>query len=320
MLQTIAWNSIICICAAAIVLLEGLPPYLLVAIFALPLVVGLVGRWHGLDILWRVMLPFLLGIGAIYLYRGLHQIHWLKENFLSLPVNPSYGEQYFSVMATLYAVTTALMLVKAIESFDRLNSTVIEEANKVRSIAEFLFYFHTPVRDGNTVLVEHLRALLRKYVDGARAEPRLAGGNGGVKYLDACARDVSRLTCADENDRIALSEIIKALNELFSLRARRIGYSKAKMPIYLIGMLAGMSLSMLLLFMLEPPDKITHNYTMIFTLTVFSTFIVILLEDINDPFDGFWVADLSPYEDVSRFIAESSEAAAMAEGTPARAA
>lgn len=309
MLQAFVLNTFVVLIAGGMALFAGLPLAVAGAPLLLPVVAILVGGQHALSILWRVLLPVIIGLTMILLYVWSHRIPWLKENFWSLPVNSSYGEQFFSVMATLYAVTTALILVKAIESFDKLSSAVVEEANRARSLGEFLSYFDDDGPSENVHIAAAIRATLVGYLEGARAEPKLGGGNGGAKYLDACARAVSRLQCVDENDRIALTEIIKGLNEMFSLRARRVGLAKSRMPRYLIIMLGVMSLAMTLMFFIEPPERPSHNFTMIFLLSVFSSFIIVLLQDINDPFDGFWTVDLSPYEEVRRFIeAESAKA------------
>lgn len=296
---------------AAALAIGDAPPWafaLWAAVLFSPLLVFTKGRNYA-DAYMRLMLPLVFGALFVVVFFAAH------ENPIMRPIlegqfddfDQYIGEQYYSVISTLFAIITALILVKGIESFDRLNAAIVEEANQVRSIVEFLYYFeeeeggapHATIA-ATRIRTARIRAQLETYCALALSDPSASKSDGANGILHRTTRLVGGLVCVDDNDKLALAEVMRGLNQLFSIRARRVACSRARVPFYMLVSLGFMSLAIILPFFIGRPEQNPYNPAIIFVLTTFCVFILMLLRDINTPFEGFWRVDMSPMTDLSR--------------------
>lgn len=254
----------------------------------------------------RLIIPLVSAALVLGLYHVAHQTDALIP-FIGRDLDEFeqyVGEQYYAVISTLFAIITALILVKGIESFDRLNTVIGEEANQVRSIVEFLYYFeeqeHTQAKSVDMVLAQTtaIRRHLGAYCEDALSDPASSRAHGAYHILRETTQVVGAIECKDDNDRMALSEVMRGLNLLFSIRARRVSCSRAKVPVYIIVTLGFMSLAIVAPFFIGSPVLHPINPAIIGVLTIFCTFVLMLLRDINSPFEGFWRVDLRPMADL----------------------
>ncbi len=265
------------------------------------------------EVFGKSVMPLLVGGLFLVAYVEIHKVP-AAAMVLEAEFDEFYGEQYYAVISTLFAIITALILVKGIELFDQLNQAVNEEANQIRSIIGFLVYFEDETsRDGSSH-IQTLRTLLRDYCQHVSAPPPISGSAANGAILKQTAEEIAKLEPADENDRVALQEVMRGLNALFITRSKRISASQAKVPVYMLVILTFMSLAIIFPFFLVSPEPFSHTYTIIFVLAAFCCFILMLLLDINSPFDGFWHVDLEPYHQLEEAISEelAMKASAMA--------
>ena len=257
-------------------------------------------------ILRRLLAPLVIGSAAVSLYVYV-SVSGLNTAMVGL--NEFYAEQFFSVMATLYAIITALILVKGIESFDALSSAISHEAMKIRSInAYFSYYSDDAQAPGGSI--HRIRLLLLEYIDNVQEQNTASQSSKNDTIIDECIYSCSNISTHDENDRIALQEIMKGLDEFRTLRADRINCARNKVPGYLIWMLVLMTVSIIVPFYIESQTSLHFNHYIIFTLSTFASFIYFLLQDINKPYDGMWTIDLSPFEEAAREIRKGVDAKA----------
>lgn len=248
----------------------------------------------------RVATPILIGAIFVVGYDLIHSTPSLAQ-FISEDVTEYDGEQYYAVISTLFALLTALILVKEIESFDRLNTAIGEEANKIRSIVEFMYYFEE--EDGEAIpniaairaQTRRIRQLMRAYCLAFLVDPSAKDHKRANEILRRSTQEVGALDCNDENDKLALAEVMRALNDLFAIRARRVAAVRARIPLYMMIALIFMSLSIVFPFFIGAPENHPYAKAFIFVLTAFCTFVLVLLRDINAPFDGFWQVDLDAF-------------------------
>jgi hypothetical protein len=355
------WYVVFLVCLVAATLLlsgTGWVPYAVLIVFALLLVV--VRRFLlAMSYVSRCIAPILLGFMFVMIYFELHQMKTVfgfniksmlgyeLQDLLNLAqFNSSYKEQFYTAIATLFAIIVALALVKGIEGVDDLQRTLIEEAYKVRSVWNFLKYFETDELDARSLaarakLRQELRSYARHIVEGAdRAQSR-----SNDKVLEDCRLAMLELTPVDRDDKIAQKEIIRAFGKLGVLRAKRIGSSGSRLSGYLKAALWSMSLAMLLPFMAEPlcvdpatikeigaskaggldmlgmpkcdtplvfnPQRFSQYY-MIFIIASFFSFLLLMLHDLSSPDEGFWRVDSSAFKDLlAEFEAELAAEAGM---------
>lgn len=106
--------------------------------------------------------------------------------------------------------------------------------------------------------------------------------------------------------------IFTSHGELGVLRSRRISSVGEKIPRYLTASLWPMALSLIFPFMAEPlmirataPETGTVDnparsgqYCIIFLLSALTSFLLLMLSDISDPFDGFWKVSFEPFNEL----------------------
>ena len=252
----------------------------------------------------RAIAPIIIGLAAILIY---FLLNLFELNRVRIDINEFYGEQFFAVLATLYAIITALILVKGIESFDSLGNAINCEAMKIRSLNAYFHYFEGSSKASQDKTVTEIRQRLFAYVENVLEQKTAFRSSKNDQLIDQCVQQCANLDVIDENDRIALTEVIRGLDDLRKLRADRVNVAQTKIPGYLIGMLAFMTLSIMLPFYLHHQTGITFNYYIIFVLGTFGSFIFFLLTDINRPYEGLWQIDLNPFLEARSEVARSMQ-------------
>lgn len=263
-------------------------------------------------ILCRCILPLLIGGICVEAYILIQNSDFAQQITKYFVFSDKYNEIFYSGVATLYAIITALALVKGIEDFDAIKTTISEEAYKVRAISEMTHYFDivTNVEIKDAVL--DLRARLLRYAENVAAMRDQSIRNENLVILRACQSDIAKLKPYDENDHHSLQFIVAAHGELGTLRSKRISAVGEKIPRYLIAALWLMALSLILPFMAEPlylpapepaiglianPGRFGQFY-IIFLMGALNSFLLLMLSDISDPFDGFWKVNLEPFDEL----------------------
>jgi len=248
----------------------------------------------------RLIGPVFIGLIGVAVYWALN---FYQLNNTDMEFSEFFGEQFFSVLATLYAIVTALMLVKGLDTFDSLDHAIRDEAMKIRSINTYFYYFQNDAVERNNNLINTIRNHLVQYVANILAQTTADRVEENDRVITVCIEKCNEIEVHDENDRIALSEIIRGIDDLRSLRSRRLNLASAKIPDYLIGMLAIMTVSVVLPFFLHHHNGLSFNYYIIFFLSLFGSFIYFLLTDLNKPYAGLWRIDFTPYVEAKDEVA-----------------
>jgi hypothetical protein len=279
-------------------------------------------------ILCRCILPLLIGGMCVEAYILMHQLGFAPGITKYFVFDDKYNEIFYSAIATLYAIITALALVKGIEDFDAMKRNIADEAYKVRAISAMTHYFDI-VQDPQTRDAVHgLRAKLVRYAANVAAMRDQSIRNENLSLLRRCQNDIARLKPYDANDHHSLQIIVAAHGELGTLRSKRINAVGEKIPRYLIAALWLMAVSLILPFMAEPlfipPEPPTiglmanparfGQYYILFLLGALNSFLLLMLSDISDPFDGFWEVSLEPFDELQHAL--DDELASEADAAP----
>jgi len=250
----------------------------------------------------RFVAPVFWGLIAATLY-------WVcnayKLNDLGIEVSEYYGEQFFAVLATLYAIITALVLVKGLESFTALEAAIHKEAMKIRSLNAYLMYFTSAAQPAGDSHVIEIRRQLIAYATNVLDQRSASQSSKNDRVIDSCVRETAGLVVADENDRAALTEIMHGFDALRTLRANRVNVSQERIPDYMIVMLAFMTITIIIPFYLHQVEGLSFNYYAVFVLATFGSFIFFLLNDINRPYEGLWTINFEPFVVAREEIAET---------------
>jgi hypothetical protein len=280
------------------------------SIFLAVIVVGAVFDYAA--ILCRCILPLLIGGLCVEGYILLQNSDFALQVTKYFIFDDKYNETFYSGVATLYAIITALALVKGIEDFGAMKNGISDEAYKVRAISGMTQYFDIASDGEIRSAVLGIRRKLLRYAENVAAMRDQQIRNENLTILRDCQRDIASLKPADVNDHLSLEIIVAAHGDLGTLRSKRINAVGEKIPRYLIAALWLMALSLILPFMAEPlyveaakpaigqlanPGRFGQYY-IIFLMGSLNSFLLLMLSDISDPFDGFWKVDLAPFEEL----------------------
>jgi hypothetical protein len=268
------------------------------------------------SMLCRCILPLIIGGICVEIYTLIHE-HALAPDLIKYFVfGEHHTENFYAAAATLYAIITALALVKGIEDFDTMRRVITDEAYKVRAVAEMTHYFDPSQRPDTLEAIRSLKFKLMTYARNVAAMRDQDIQNPNLGLLRDCQRDIAKLVPEDDNDRYALRIIMEAHGELGTLRSKRIGAIGEKMPPYLMWALWLMAVGLILPFMSEPfvkeaiapatgmvpNDARFGQFSIIFLLAAVNSFLLLMLADISDPFDGFWMVNLGPFKELSEAL------------------
>ena len=236
----------------------------------------------------RVVTPVSIGCLAMLIYKYAYTFDF-TYNFLEASVRVmSYIENFFSFVSVLYAITTAFLLWKGLSDHDQLKHALNDEASKVRGILYYTSYFNQNTKT-NAKEVRIIKQHLHDYVQNIVDRDRAISNEHNDVVLSNVISIVSNIEVEDENDKIALGEIMKEIGDLSTIRTRRQNYLDSKISPYLLAALVTMSISIVYPFFTIPPQNGDPTpFTMIFILSTLLSFMYITMIDISSPFAGFW--------------------------------
>ncbi len=254
---------------------------------------------------FRVIQPLLIGIlcmiGAMELanhkewFEKLGWLAWLDKSY-------THNENFFAVLSTLYAVFTALILVKVIEDHEHLKQSIQNESSKIRTILQFLKYFEDfESKSINREKVNEIKKQFASYLQNITKTNGM-GFEGNLSLLEGCVKTVSELKTQDKNDEIALAQIMSSLDEVFMLRAKRISYMNTSISPYLLFAIIFMSITILIPFYLTSEGNVERNIYIILVLGISFSFLFNMILDIGSPHFGAWQVSLEPFEEVLAMV------------------
>lgn len=268
----------------------------------------------------RVVLPLLIGRLCVAVYFALHQSPALAPYVVHLAFDEALKEQFYDALATLYAIITALALVKGIEDFDGLRKIYAEEANRVYMLLDSIRYFENNGSTRTARAITEIRALLFDYTTNVAGRRDIGTRGPNARILNKCQDLVRDFECRDRDDEAALPEIMRELKELKVCRAARLGSIGNRIPAYLIAALWIMSAVLIIPFMAQAPAAGVVSYKLVYMIFVMGTlysFLLIMLSDISSPYDGFWKVDMQVFETLRNEIRPEIDAQPEAvEGAP----
>ncbi len=251
----------------------------------------------------RVATPLMIGFLSIIIYQKMHDTQFIRYFQSNLVSTQKLSTFFLQIIATLYAICNAFLLWKGLTDFDNLKSALKDEANEIHSISEFFRYFDNGDKnDKNSNIINDIRENLIEYIDNITVSHRIKTHSSNMKILRQIIKCVSELDCKDDNDRVALSEIMRCINDLTLIRSRRMACIENRMSPFLIVILIMMSIAILIPFALEDPRSYTLAPTFMFCLSVFFSFLILTLFDLDHPFDGYWKIQTGAFQEISEIL------------------
>lgn len=284
---------------------SDLASWYLALLIGVPLLLALAPSLSGLSYTLnaRILFPISIGLLTVSLFHYFPEILSTNSDQLSLygvsnddrldqdffVVNPIFKDS----VSVLYALCAAFLLLKGLNDFDELKNVLYEEANELRSISDFSSYFiASGAPEENAPIIHRIQENLLSYIENMMAGNKVVANETNEMVLEECILKVGHLNAVDENDKIALAEIMKSLNRISVLRTRRTVCIEKRMSPYILGLMLIMSLTMVGSFFGKATGELSIDYVYVFLLTGFYSSIFMTLIDLSSPFDGYWTIKL----------------------------
>ena len=284
--------------------------------------------------------PLLLGALSVALYYNLYHLQnvfgydvdkYIGYNIPKLlelaRFNPSYKEQFYTALATLFSIIVALTLVKCMEESNNYSANLASEADSLRSIWNYLKYFQNKKLDdaadhqemGDAIV--KIRRVIRSYVSDMAQHELLDTDLTSNDVASRLRKYTLQFKAADKDDEIAQERIIDAVENISKCRSKRASARGGGVPFYLKFALWLMSIALVLPFFAEPlcvfpssetPILLTcekdlnpqrwSQYYMIFTIVSFFSFLLLMIDDINTFRIGFFKTRNGVFRDLRNYI------------------
>lgn len=229
-------------------------------------------------------------------------------------------DNFFNAITVLFSIMAAFLLWKGLTDFDKLKETLNEEAETIWSIVFLTSYLREDKRssenDINISATDKICSILQGYLQKAIGVSSKDDKYSGLEVLkrsdrlvDECVEQTKRIVVKenDENDRIALEEIMKNLSNLVSVRSKRRVCMNTGMPPYILAVILIMSMSLLIPFMGNGSETLSVNHLYVFLMSFIHMFIFMTLLDLSSPFDGHFSIQMDAFSDAASRIDELIE-------------
>lgn len=229
-------------------------------------------------------------------------------------------DNFFNAITVLFSVVAAFLLWKGLSDFDVLKEVLNEEAETIWAIVFLTSYLRenngTDEDNENILATNNICTALQNYLTkaiGIQGIQRSQDRNSSIEMLkksdrlvDDCVEQTKKIVIkkGDENDRIALEEIMKNLSNLVSVRSKRRVCMNNQMPPYILAMILIMSISLLLPFLGNGSETLSINHLYVFLMTFIHMFIFMTLLDLSSPFDGHFSIQMDAFSDAAERIDE----------------
>ena len=243
--------------------------------------------------------PLFLGLLAA---AGYYALNRFGLNIGLVELNAYYGEQFFAVLSTLYAILTALVLLKGLQNADALTAALLHEATKIRSIAGMCDMFEGEAARASMRLV---RGELRMFVENILEQQSASRSMRNDGAIDHCRKIIARMKVEGGADPAIKMELLRELEALRLLRSERASIAGQRLPLYMVWMIAALTLAIIAPFFVEHTRAVHFNYYAIFAIGAFGSFVFLMIRDINRPYEGLWAVDFSPFREAAEALEET---------------
>jgi len=257
----------------------------------------------------RIVVPGLMAAFSIFLYDLIDDAGIVASYTSASGQDLMIWQIFYALIATLYAICVAFLLVKEMQDFAELKTSFRKEAFVLKSIHMYLFYLEEDLVDldgdkkrQRIKVISGIKSSMSSYIKRL-LEGDLKGGRGvNVDTVESdiwkSVNDVGSIQVEDENDKIALQKLMEKHEELFMLRATRSGWIDTGLSPYLLFFLLILSAVIVFPFFTFSSVNPMINYVSLGALVFFLSFLMATLIDVGNPFSGHWKIPTKMYEEL----------------------
>ena len=226
--------------------------------------------------------------------------HYLFYQNIALDID-AWGV-FYSAFGILYAIMIGFILIGALDKYEQLKLTVDSEISEIQNIRDFLIYFDEKQKEEINNVRKSLYSYVTSIIEKEWKEMSDLSVQTSIESSDELKQiivSVGELKVENENDSIALNSIINLIPNLTNHRIKRIYLSDEEVPPPVMKLLIFMSIILVAGFLVLGVQGVLVHIFMICSLSTTIQFVINLLFDLNNPFDGIWYINNKNYVDLS---------------------
>ncbi len=210
---------------------------------------------------------------------------------------------FASIYGTLYGIAVALVLLEVLSEFNKTSGLIDREATGLERLFRLTLYF------GNNRLTEKMRVCVKKYIDFVIKDnfESLASGKRekeSSKAFREIADVVKNIKIADDRNSVVFHHVVHHYGDLSQTRTDRITYSLTRLPVPLKVFLYSTSLFTIFITMVTPFANMYYGFITTGALVFIISTIFQIIEDLDNPFMGFWNITTEPFKRAWKHIEE----------------
>ena len=204
---------------------------------------------------------------------------------------------YVATIATIYAVLLAFVVFVVWEQLNDARHVVEAEGSQMENLLRMRLGVPEPARSSlGRALVAYGDAVVREEWSVSRVGHRQGAGDveSARGALDAAWETVTRLEPTSHAEEVVHEQLIKGMDELSKLRSKRLLMDQQRMHPIMWTLLIGGALFTVASMALFQMESAWLHAVLSALLGGVLTFILFLVHDLDDPFDGIWQVEVEP--------------------------
>ena len=240
-----------------------------------------------------VTMFFCVIMGGIRIYFG-------TNNFLSDVGGISI---FASVFGTLYGIIIALVLLEVWSQFNKTSERINTEALALEKLFGLIVYFRDSSLEKRmkSVIFRYLNIIIKDNFQKLGSGERSSESGKLFREISSVIKDIK---FNDDHDSTIFSEVITHYIRLAEIRSERIAQSLVRLPLPLRSFLYISSLLMCLTFVVMPFSNMYYGFITSGTIIFLIVMIIQIINDLDNPFIGFWKVDVEPFVRAKKHIEE----------------
>jgi len=208
---------------------------------------------------------------------------------------------FISVFGTLFGILLAFVVFEVWSQYNKTSQLIDQEAQGLERLFRLTLYF----RDSK--LTNAMKQAVLNYSDEVITDKfcNLAQGQHNVKagqIFRKIADVIKEIKFDDDHDQIVFDHIIDHYGHLSEIRTERINQSITRLPLLLKTFLYVSSAFALITVITVPFTGTYYSFMTASALTFILTMVFQLIEDLDNPFCGYWNLTTEPFERALKHI------------------
>lgn len=210
---------------------------------------------------------------------------------------------FLAIFGTLYGILTAFVVFEVWGQYNNTVKLIDNEASGLERMYRLILYF----RDNK--LAVKIKEVINKYIDLVVTEefPKLSQNERSQKCSTVFRKFheiIREIKFDDDHDSITFDHLLENYDQISTIRSERINQSLARLPGLLKIFLYLSSGFVVTIFLLMPFSNMYYGFLTVGILTFILGMVFQLIEDLDNPFVGYWNISPEAFERAKKHIEE----------------